>query len=109
MTEIQIAPVWLILITSGVLPLLVAWWTAQRASATVKSLVLVALAAVSGFLAELQAAGGDFGTFDWSISLTNAVLMFLGAVTAHFELLRRAGITGSEGAIQKSSPGGLGG
>lgn len=96
---------WLTLLLSVFLPMIVALVTKQVASGTLKSIVLLALAAVTGTLTTIQANGG---TFDWKAALTATIISFIVAVGTHFGLLKPTGVTGSEGAIQTAVPGGLG-
>jgi hypothetical protein len=96
---------WLTLLLSLVLPMLVALVTKQVASPKLKSVLLLALSAITGTLTSIAAAGGEF---EWKAAVIGTVLSFIVAVGTHFGFLKPVGITGSEGLIQTAVPGGLG-
>lgn len=103
---IEIDDYWLTLLLSVILPMIVALITKQVASGTVKSITLLALAAVTGTLTSIQQQGG---AFDWKHALLNTIVSFVIAVGIHFGLLKEINVTGSEGVIQrKTSTFGLG-
>ena len=100
---------WLNVAINVVLPALVALVTSRVAHPGLKAVVLLFLSAVSGFLISWLDAVSMSSAFDWSQSGFTVLLGFGVAVLTHFGLLKPAGITGSEGSIQTSAPGGLGG
>jgi len=107
-TTISLAQ-WLNAGVNVVLPILVALVTARVAGGTVKALVLLVLSGISGFLISwLDALNGGV-PFDMSQAAFTTVLGFMVAVASHFGLWKPTGVTGSEGAVQASIPGGLGG
>lgn len=86
-----------------VLPMLVAVVTHRLAAGWLKSLVLLALSILGGLLTTVAVA-----SFRWQDFLTNFLLQFGAGVLAHYGVLKPAGITGSNGAIQKLLPAGAG-
>lgn len=100
-TEVTIDPYYLSLLVAVVLPALVALVTKRFASGAVKSLVLLFLTIVLGFVTELQNNGG--GPFDLEIAIRNTVVAFVIAVAVHYGLLQPLQITGKDGAIQKAT------
>lgn len=102
------SPELLTFVLGVVLPALVALVTKQVASETVKSLMLVFLSGVAGVLTEWQDAMAAGVGMDWGNALWAAFQVFAVAVLTHFGLLKPMGVTGSDGAIQRKMPGGLG-
>lgn len=98
----------LTLLVSVVLPALVALVTRRMASSGLKAVVLVGLAAVTGFLSELLDALVHATVFDLGAALMMWLTAFIVAVAAHYGLLKPTGVTGSQGAIANAVPGGLG-
>lgn len=96
---------WLTFVISVVLPMLVALIAKQNANETFKAVLLLLLAAINGTLTSIAADGG---TFDWKAALIATIVSFVTAVGVHFGLLRPAGVTGADGAIQRAVPRGLG-
>lgn len=97
---------WLTMILSVFLPMIVALFTKQLASGTVKAVLLLFLAAVTGTLTSIQAANGVFDVKD---AVVATVMSFVIAVGMHFGLLSPTGLTGSEGKLQTKTAGfGLG-
>lgn len=104
---VEIDDYWLTLLLSVILPMVVALITKSSASGTVKSVTLLALAAITGTLTAYQQAGG--GPLDVKMAIINTVVSFVIAVGIHFGLLKEINVTGSEGVIQrKTSTFGLG-
>lgn len=97
---------WLTFLLSTVLPTLVAVVTAKVASSGVKALVLIVLNLITGTLTSLYATGGEL---ELKAAVIGFFVSFVTAVSAHYGFLKPAGVTGSEGAIQRSIPAGLGG
>jgi hypothetical protein len=97
---------WLSIIIGSVLPALVALVTSRVADKWIKSVLLIALSAVTGVLLEIQAGGG---AFSWKQALTTAAVTFASGVVAHFGALKPLGVTGSNGVIQSAVPAGVGG
>lgn len=89
---------------SSVLPLVVALVTKRFANATVRGMILLFLAAVTGTLTQIQAAGG---TFEFKAAVVYTAISFITAVAAHSGVLNGA-VTGDSGPILKALPGGLG-
>lgn len=96
---------WLNMVISTFLPIIVALVTKRFATGNVKALVLLLLSAVTGTLTSIQASGG---TFDLESAITGTVISFITAVGIHFGLLGPTGVTGRDGTIQASVPGGIG-
>ncbi len=96
---------WVNFVLAVVLPMLTALVTNRVAASWVKSVVLIVLSVVAGVL---QTILQNDGAFDVRTTLFNAVLTFALAVNAHFGFLKPAQITGSDGAIAKALPGGVG-
>jgi VIT1/CCC1 family predicted Fe2+/Mn2+ transporter len=71
-----------------VLPILVALVTKNAHSATLKSVLLLILSAVSGFLTELQTSGN----FVWQQALFGAVMTFVVGVATLFGLWKPTGV-----------------
>jgi hypothetical protein len=91
------------------LPILVALVTARVASGAVKAVVLLLLSAVSSFLSEWLVALNSAATFDFSQAAYGVLLTFVVAVAGHFGFWKPADVTGSEGSVQRSVSGGVGG
>jgi hypothetical protein len=102
---VTIPDLWLTFIIGTVLPAVVALVTSRFADSAVKAGVLVLLSVVGGVLVQIQASGG---TFDLVETLVAVFMTFVTAAASHFALLKPVGVTGSEGAIARSVPGGLG-
>lgn len=96
---------WLTFAVSTALPILVALITNRLASGTVKSLTLLFLSVITGWLTSLYATGG---VFELKAAAVGVVVSFITAVGAHFGLLEPSRVTGKNGAIAASVPGGLG-
>jgi hypothetical protein len=107
-TTISLAQ-WLNAGVGVILPIVVALITSRVADGAVKALVLLALAAVSGYLISWLDATNSGVAFDFSQASFTAVLGFVVAVASHFGLWKPAALTGSGGSIQNALPGGLGG
>lgn len=88
----------------GVIPFLTALITKWNAHAGVKAVVTLLLAGLTGVLSEAAAPGG----YDWAHGGLYAVEGFAVAVAAHFGLWKPAAVTGSQGAIARTVPGGIG-
>lgn len=78
-----------------VLPALVGFVTHRHAPAQVKSLLLLALSAVSAVLT----ASIQQGSFHYKAVLVSFATTFFAGVGAHFGLLKPAGVTGESGAV----------
>jgi len=102
------ASLWLNLLINSLLPVLVALVTAQVASARWKSLLLLALSAISGFLTAWLDAIANQVPFDWSSAGLTILSGFIVAYTSHAAVFSPGGLTGSSGFIQRVKPGGLG-
>jgi uncharacterized membrane protein len=97
---------WLNIAGSVVLPILTGLVTKRLASSGLKALVLVILSVISGLIQQLVLADGRFETEDF---LTSAFVQFLMAVGIHYGLTKPLGVTGTNGVVQQSVPGGVGG
>jgi hypothetical protein len=93
------------------IPLVTAFVTRMEASAGVKSIVTLALAAIAGFFGAWQLDNH----YDWRQGLLAWTLSFIVAVAAHAGLWGSGanghtgiGLTGDSGLIQRKMPGGLG-
>lgn len=105
---VTLDPYWLTLIISVFLPMIVALVTKQVASGAVKSLVLLALSALTGTLTSIGASGDS--TFDLKSAAVTTVVSFITAVGFHYGLLNNINVTGTDGAIQtKTADFGIGG
>jgi hypothetical protein len=102
---VTIDPTYLDIALAVVLPMVVALVTKQLADSWVKAVVLLLLSALTAAGSDMLAHGG---TFTLGPTLGNFVLTFIIAVGMHYGLLKPTGITGSNGAIAKVFPGGLG-
>lgn len=100
---------WLNVAINVVLPAVVALVTARLAHPGLKAVLLLFLSAVSGFLVSALAAVDSGVGFDWSQAGFTVLSGFAVAVLAHFGLLKPMSITGAQGSIQTSMPGGVGG
>lgn len=94
---------WYELLLATILPAVVALVQSRYASSRWGALLLVGLTVLTAVLTELGS------TFDLGDAAEKFVIMFIIAVTAHYGVLRPAGITGKQGAISQAVPGGLGG
>lgn len=103
--EIILDDYWTTLLLGAVLPAVVALVTKQLASGSVKALTLLALSIIAGALTQVQQNGGHFEL--WA-TVGNILLTFTTGVIAHFGLLEPTRITGKQGVIQQSIPGGIG-
>lgn len=99
---------WLMLLVSGVLPMLVALVTRRMASSALKAVTLLFLTAVVGFTGELYDAVVNAAPFDFGTVAASWLLSFLVAVASHYGVLKPTGVTGSQGVIAKAVPGGIG-
>lgn len=90
---------------SVVLPSLVALVTRRLSAPQVKTTVLLALSAIAGTLTQLTTNGGEF---EFKTALASFGTTFLASVSAHYGLLKPAGVTGDAGLINQVVPGGLG-
>jgi hypothetical protein len=71
------------------LPLLVGFVTKSSTSSTVKSLLLVALSCVSGFLTEFI----NSSNFVWQQALLTSIVTFVVGVAAHYGVFVPTGVT----------------
>jgi phosphate/sulfate permease len=99
---------WLTMIINTALPIVVALVTSRFADGAVKALVLLALSALSGVLVGVLAAVNAGLPVDWSHVLFTAVVGYVVAAVAHFNLWKPLGVTGSNGVIQVKAPAGIG-
>lgn len=98
----------LTLLVSVVLPAAVALVTQRLASSGVKALMLAFLAAVTGFLSELLDALVTALPFDLGAALMSWLTVFIVAVASHYGLLKPTGVTGTDGALARAVPAGVG-
>lgn len=103
-TVLTIEDQYLNVLISSVLPLVVALVTRRFANSTVRGLILLFLAALTGTLTQIQAAGGEF---EIKAAVVYTAISFITAVAAHSGILNGA-VTGDDGPILKAVPGGLG-
>lgn len=87
------------LVVGLVLPALVGLVTKDVTSATVKSLLLVALAAVSGLGSQALAAHQAGTAYDWRSGLLVALGAFVTGVASHYGILKPTGATAALQAI----------
>lgn len=88
-----------------VLPLLVALVTKNVSSARFKSLALLVLSGIGGYLTTLLASDA---AVDWKTVGVAVLTIFVTAVASFFGFTKPAKIAGSDGLIQAAVPGGLG-
>lgn len=103
--HVTIDEFWLTFLVATVLPALTALVTKRFAPGSTKALVLTALSVIAGWLTSLQATDGDF---DLKAAVVGVFTTFVTAVATHYGLLEPLAVTGSEGVIQRSVPGGIG-
>lgn len=92
-----------------VLPIAVALVTSRVASPGLKAVTLLVLAAITSFLSEWLTALNTALAFDASQAGFGVLLTFVAAVAAHFGLWKPAAVTGSDGAVARALPAGVGG
>lgn len=102
---ITISDYWLTLLVATVLPVITALITKQVAPSHLKSVVLLLLSVVSGWLTSLYATGGSFVLKE---ALLSVIVTFVTAVATHYGLLKPTSVTGRDGAVQRALPGGIG-
>lgn len=102
---VNVAPTVLTLLVGFLLPAVVAFVTKRWADSWYKAIVLLFLSVIAGWLTELQANGGTFKLWP---TVVNILVTFATAVISHFGLLQPTHVTGSDGIIQLSVPGGIG-
>jgi len=78
------------LLVTVVMPIAVGLVTKVTTNSSVKSLLLVLLSAINGFLSEWLAAGD---TYDWVRGLLTAVVAYVVAVASHFGVWIPTGAT----------------
>ena len=96
---------WLTFLVSVALPMLTAVVKQRFSASWVGSLVLLALAVLSGWLTSLVATGG---TFELRTAAVSVAISFITAVGVHYGLLKPMGVTGNGGVILRAMPGGVG-
>lgn len=99
---------WLGFAVSVILPALVALVTKQTAHPGVKAIVLLVLAAVTGFVDTWIDAVNQGVVFNFGTAGVATLMSFAVAVLAHYGLLSPVAVTGSQGVIQRKVPGGIG-
>lgn len=99
---------WLGFAVSVILPALVAFVTKQTAHSGVKAIVLLVLAAVTGFVDTWIDAANQGVIFNFGAAAVATLMSFAVAVLAHYGLLKPVSVTGSTGAIQTNVSGGIG-
>ena len=103
--EITLNTVYIGFVISAVLPAITALATHRLASSRYKALVLAVLSVAAGAGQQILAA---HGTFIPSQLAAWSATTFLSSVAAHYGLLKPTGLTGSQGILARSLPGGLG-
>lgn len=86
------------------IPLLVQLLAKAKAVGWVKSLLSLALSGLASVLVPLVTQP----SIDWKVAALSFVQMFTLAVVSHYGILKPTGVTGSEGLIATTVPGGLG-
>ncbi|MER7814570.1 hypothetical protein [Streptomyces sp. NPDC096153] len=90
------------LLVTLVLPILVGLVTTRVTSAGAKAVLLLALAAINGFLVELGNAGPDYNVVN---GVFYAAVAFVVAVAVHFGLLKPTGIAGkAQDSLRTAGP-----
>jgi hypothetical protein len=102
---ITIDDFWLTFVIATVLPAVTALVVKRFASSSAGAMVLLFLSVVTGALTSIQASGGSF---ELKTAAVGVFVAYVTAVASHFGLLKPAGVTGSDGAIQRAIPGGVG-
>ena len=102
---VVIAPDVLQLIVGFLLPVLVAIVTKRAADRWYKTVTLLFLSIIAGWLTELQQNDGSFQLWPTVVGI---IMTFGTAVVSHFGLLQPVHITGSDGVVQAAIPGGIG-
>lgn len=102
---VTIEEYWLTFILSTVLPILTGLATKRLTSSGVKAWVLLFLTILTGFFTSLGPTGGRF---ELKAALVGVFVSFITAVGAHYGFLKPSGVTGTDGSVQRSVPGGIG-
>lgn len=92
-------------LVSVILPMLTALITKRYAKGWVKTVCLIVLSIIAGFAEQIISNGGVF-VFDRAGIYM--ILTFLVAALVHFGILKPINLTGENGIIARSVPGGLG-
>jgi len=87
-----------------VLPILVQLVAKAKASAAVKSLLSLLLAAVASVLTPLLVVDH----IDWRTVGLSLAQVFVMTIASHYGLLKPLNVTGSQGTIAEAVPGGVG-
>lgn len=104
MTQQVVIPFeWWTLLVGTVLPAIVALVRQRYSASKWGAILLLALTAVTAVVAEIPD-----GTFEWGDVGKRFVMLFVAAVVAHFGFLRGLGVTGHDGVIARTVPGGIG-
>lgn len=90
--HITIAEVWFSGLISLFLPVIVAFITKRYADSNAKTATLAVLSAISAALIQLG------NSFSLSEFLTALVFIFFTSVGIHYQVLKKVGITGADGA-----------
>ncbi len=96
------------LITGIILPFLVDLVTKRFANPPVKASLLLVLSLASGIVNEWVNAAQTDTAYNLGQAITVALLSLIAGVSTLFGLSKPLGISGSDGAIQKALPGGVG-
>jgi hypothetical protein len=99
---------WFLPIAMALVPVITAFITAQTAHPGLKAIVMIVWSGVSGFLIEWHDAYQSHTVFNVNAALSTAIVVSIGAISAHFGVLAPLVITGSEGKIQAAVPRGIG-
>lgn len=102
---VNVDTLWLTFVIGTILPAAVAFVTKQYASSAWKAWVLVALTVLTAIAQTVLTNGGSFELYE---TLTTFFMTYVTAITVHLGLLKPAGVTGAEGSISQSVPGGVG-
>lgn len=95
---ITLSDVWMTFILSVLLPVLTAIVTKRFASSTTKTLTLAVLSAVAAALTQLG------GTFELGAFFTQTLTQFFIASGLHSTILKKYGVTGTNGVAAKVAP-----
>ena len=104
--DVQLSLGWLVIVSAVVLPAVVSLVTRRMASSGVKAVTLFALAIVVAAVQDVVDNGGNSFSIRQLVVTTFAV--FWASVATHYGLLKPLAITGTNGAIAKALPGGIG-
>lgn len=96
------------LVISIVAPLLVSLITNSAADPRFKAIINLLIAAVVGVVTPFLTGQQEWGSVQISVILLSIAQIWLTSIMAHYGLWKPTGVTGSDGSISASFPGGIG-